>query len=95
MLTLHCVCVCSAARGLLTTDHVILNHGQVMRKTPELEPFSPNYNTTPMGGLLCALDRFNVHRSPTRWVFSGTGLELVTSQPQSDTLTTRLLWPLE
>ncbi|GFV95080.1 uncharacterized protein TNCV_3708761 [Trichonephila clavipes] len=25
-----------------------------------------------------ALDRFNVHRCPTRWVFSGTGLKLVT-----------------
>ncbi|GFV62589.1 uncharacterized protein TNCV_2528141, partial [Trichonephila clavipes] len=27
-----------------------------------------------------ALDRFNVHRCPTRWVFSGTGLEPVTKQ---------------
>ncbi|GFW19840.1 uncharacterized protein TNCV_3561431 [Trichonephila clavipes] len=27
-----------------------------------------------------ALDRFNVHRCPTRRVFSGTGLELVTKQ---------------
>ncbi|GFS91597.1 integrase catalytic domain-containing protein [Trichonephila clavipes] len=27
-----------------------------------------------------ALDRFNVHRCPTRWVFSGTGIELVTRQ---------------
>ncbi|GFV80611.1 uncharacterized protein TNCV_4617731 [Trichonephila clavipes] len=27
-----------------------------------------------------ALDRFNVHRCPTRRVFSGTGLELVTRQ---------------
>ncbi|GFX55437.1 hypothetical protein TNCV_267251 [Trichonephila clavipes] len=25
-----------------------------------------------------ALDRFSVHRCPTRWVFSGTGLKLVT-----------------
>ncbi|GFU43104.1 uncharacterized protein TNCV_109241 [Trichonephila clavipes] len=25
-----------------------------------------------------ALDRCSVHRCPTRWVFSGTGLELVT-----------------
>ncbi|GFU17758.1 hypothetical protein TNCV_1709041 [Trichonephila clavipes] len=37
------------ARGLLTTDHVILNHGQVTWMTPELAPFSPNYHTTPTG----------------------------------------------
>ncbi|GFV66078.1 uncharacterized protein TNCV_2891481 [Trichonephila clavipes] len=30
--------------------------------------------------VLKALDRFNVHRCPTRWVFSGTGLEPVTKQ---------------
>ncbi|GFT48753.1 hypothetical protein TNCV_595232 [Trichonephila clavipes] len=35
-----------AARGLLTTDHVILNHGQVTWMTPELAPLSPNYHTT-------------------------------------------------
>ncbi|GFW75745.1 uncharacterized protein TNCV_4429281 [Trichonephila clavipes] len=29
---------------------------------------------------ISALDRFNVHRCPTRRVFSGTGLELVTRQ---------------
>ncbi|GFY15773.1 transposable element Tc3 transposase [Trichonephila clavipes] len=28
-----------------------------------------------------SLDRFNVHRSPTRWIFSGTGLELRTCPP--------------
>ncbi|GFV97839.1 uncharacterized protein TNCV_2021541 [Trichonephila clavipes] len=28
-----------------------------------------------------ALDRFNVHRCPSRRVFSGTGLELVTRPP--------------
>ncbi|GFT49440.1 hypothetical protein TNCV_3366441 [Trichonephila clavipes] len=32
MLTSHC----SATRGLLATDHVILNHGQVTWTTPEL-----------------------------------------------------------
>ncbi|GFW97387.1 hypothetical protein TNCV_4990641 [Trichonephila clavipes] len=37
-------------RGLLATDHVILNHGQVTWTTPELAPPSPNYHTTPMGG---------------------------------------------
>ncbi|GFU84922.1 hypothetical protein TNCV_58611 [Trichonephila clavipes] len=45
ILTSHC----SAARGLLTTDHVILNHGQVTWMTPEMAPLSPNYHTTPMG----------------------------------------------
>ncbi|GFX73986.1 hypothetical protein TNCV_2954691 [Trichonephila clavipes] len=45
ILTAHC----SAARGLLTTDHEILNHGQVTWMTPELAPFSPNYHTTPTG----------------------------------------------
>ncbi|GFX17436.1 hypothetical protein TNCV_1494501 [Trichonephila clavipes] len=37
-------------RGLLVTDHVILNHGQVTWTTPELTPPSPNYHTTPTGG---------------------------------------------
>ncbi|GFX86382.1 hypothetical protein TNCV_2562711 [Trichonephila clavipes] len=40
-----------------------------------------------------ALDRFNVHRCPTRRVFSGTGLELMTYLPWSDTLTTGLPQP--
>ncbi|GFT98142.1 hypothetical protein TNCV_789561 [Trichonephila clavipes] len=39
-----------ATRGLLATDHVILNHGQVTWMTPELAPPSPNYHTTPTGG---------------------------------------------
>ncbi|GFW40927.1 uncharacterized protein TNCV_4369751 [Trichonephila clavipes] len=34
----------SAARGLLATDHVILNHGQVTWTTPELAP--PHLTTT-------------------------------------------------
>ncbi|GFU79338.1 hypothetical protein TNCV_2138611 [Trichonephila clavipes] len=37
-------------RGLLATDHVILNHGQVTWTTPEMAPPSPNYHTTPTGG---------------------------------------------
>ncbi|GFV38824.1 uncharacterized protein TNCV_1004661 [Trichonephila clavipes] len=68
---------CSAARGLLATDHVILNHGQVTWTTPELAP--PLLTTTPhQREDVSALDRFSVHRCPTRRVFSGTGLELVT-----------------
>ncbi|GFY36588.1 uncharacterized protein TNCV_27931 [Trichonephila clavipes] len=57
--------------------HVILNHGQVTWTTPELAP--PLLTTTPhQREDVSALDRFSVHRCPTRWVFSGTGLELVT-----------------
>ncbi|GFS59136.1 hypothetical protein TNCV_70131 [Trichonephila clavipes] len=40
----------NTTRGFLTTDFVILNHGQVTRTTPELAPRSPNYHTTPTGG---------------------------------------------
>ncbi|GFV94742.1 oxygen-dependent choline dehydrogenase [Trichonephila clavipes] len=36
-----------ATRGLLETDHVILNNGQVTGTTLELAPPSPNYHTTP------------------------------------------------
>ncbi|GFX35380.1 hypothetical protein TNCV_101871 [Trichonephila clavipes] len=52
-------------------DLGILSHGQVTRTTPELAAPSPNYHTTPTGGRL-SLDRFNMHRSPTRRVFSST-----------------------
>ncbi|GFX41046.1 uncharacterized protein TNCV_2217441 [Trichonephila clavipes] len=70
---------CRATRGLLATDHVILNHGQVTCTTPELAP--PLLTTTPhQREDVSALDRFNVHRCPTRRVFSGTGLEPVTKQ---------------
>ncbi|GFT17115.1 uncharacterized protein TNCV_4738401 [Trichonephila clavipes] len=68
-----------ATRGLLATDHVILNHSQVTWTTPELAP--PLLTTTPhQREDVSALDRFNVHRCPTRRVFSGTGLEPVTKQ---------------
>ncbi|GFW36036.1 uncharacterized protein TNCV_4929001 [Trichonephila clavipes] len=68
-----------ATRGLLATDHVILNHGQVTWTTPELAP--PLLTTTPhQREDVSALDRFNVHLCPTRRDFSGTGLELVTRQ---------------
>ncbi|GFX40504.1 uncharacterized protein TNCV_2372881 [Trichonephila clavipes] len=75
-------------------DHVILNHGQVTWTTPELAPPSPNYHTTPTREDVSALDRFNVHRCPTRRVFSGTGIELMTCLPWLDTLTTGLPQPL-
>ncbi|GFW92622.1 transposable element Tcb2 transposase [Trichonephila clavipes] len=71
----------SATRGFLARDHVILNHVQVTWTTPELAPPSPNYHTTShQREDVSALDRFNVHRCPTRRVFSGTGFEPVTKQ---------------
>ncbi|GFS83756.1 uncharacterized protein TNCV_610901 [Trichonephila clavipes] len=73
------VTIDTATRGLLATDHVIWNHGQVTWTTPELAP--PLLTTTPPQRKdVSALDRFNVHRYPTRRVFSGTGLEPVTRQ---------------
>ncbi|GFT13687.1 hypothetical protein TNCV_3831551 [Trichonephila clavipes] len=43
------------------------------------EPAPPLLTTTPQQQEdVSALDRFNVHRCPTRRVFSGTGLELMT-----------------
>ncbi|GFX74454.1 uncharacterized protein TNCV_3213411 [Trichonephila clavipes] len=79
ILTSHC----SATRGLLATDHVILNHGQVTWMTPELAP--PLLTTTPhQREDVSALDRFNVHRCPTRRVFSGTGIERMTCLPWLD-----------
>ncbi|GFW46201.1 uncharacterized protein TNCV_4210801 [Trichonephila clavipes] len=69
----------TTTRGLLATDHVILNHGQVRWTTPELVPrlltATPHQRED-----VSALDRFNVPRCPTRRVFSGTELELVTWQ---------------
>ncbi|GFW43213.1 transposable element Tcb2 transposase [Trichonephila clavipes] len=66
-----------ATRGLLATDHVILNHGQVTWTTLELAP--PLLTTTlHQWEDVSALERFSVHRCPTRRVFSGTGLEFVT-----------------
>ncbi|GFW07674.1 uncharacterized protein TNCV_3918071 [Trichonephila clavipes] len=83
----------STTRGLLATDHVILNHGQVTWTTPELAP--PLLTTTPhQREDVSALDRFNVHRCPTRRVLSGTGIELMTCLPWLDTLTTGLPQPV-
>ncbi|GFX80350.1 uncharacterized protein TNCV_3931031 [Trichonephila clavipes] len=74
-------------------DHVILNHGQVTWTTPELAP--PLLTTTShQRENVSAPDRFNVHRCSTLWVFSGTGLELMTYLPWSDNLTTGLPQPL-
>ncbi|GFU26039.1 uncharacterized protein TNCV_5105181 [Trichonephila clavipes] len=73
-------------------DLVILNHGPVTWTTHELAP--PLLTTPHQREDVSALDRISMHLYPTRRVFSGTGLELMTCQPRSDTLTTRLPWPL-
>ncbi|GFW98712.1 tigger transposable element-derived protein 1 [Trichonephila clavipes] len=52
-----------ATRGLLATNPVILNHGQVTWTTPEMAP--PFLTTTPhQREDVSALDRFNVHPGP-------------------------------
>ncbi|GFW34020.1 uncharacterized protein TNCV_287041 [Trichonephila clavipes] len=72
--------VVQTTRGLLTTYLAILNYGQVTRMTPELAP--PLLTTTlHQPEDVGALVRFNVHRCPTRQVFSGSGLELMTYLP--------------
>ncbi|GFT47472.1 uncharacterized protein TNCV_3750051 [Trichonephila clavipes] len=59
-----------------------MDHGQVTWTTPELAP--PLLTTTPpQREDVSALDGFNVHRCPTHRVFSGTGLELVTSNKRA------------
>ncbi|GFX72912.1 transposable element Tc1 transposase [Trichonephila clavipes] len=77
---LEAVISAKATRDLLATDHVILNHGQVTWTTPEMAPPPLLTNTPHQREDVSALDRFNVHRCPTRRVFSGTGIELVTRQ---------------
>ncbi|GFV60291.1 uncharacterized protein TNCV_3469271 [Trichonephila clavipes] len=68
-----------STQGLLAIDDVILNLGQVTWTTPEM--VSPLLTTTPhQWEDVSALDRFNVHRAPTRRVLSGTELELMTRQ---------------
>ncbi|GFY35343.1 hypothetical protein TNCV_796951 [Trichonephila clavipes] len=69
------------------TDLVILSHGQVTRRTLELAP--PLLTITPTGGCLSSR-KIQLHRSPTRRIFSGTRVELMTRRPQFVTLTTRL-----
>ncbi|GFV94374.1 uncharacterized protein TNCV_3352121 [Trichonephila clavipes] len=65
--------------GFLATNQVILNHGQVTSTTSELA--LPLLTTTPhQRNDVSALNRFKVQRFPTRRVFSGTGLKLVTKQ---------------
>ncbi|GFX94054.1 hypothetical protein TNCV_3414161 [Trichonephila clavipes] len=70
------------------TDQVILN-------LTAHELASPLLTITPhQREDVSAIDRFNVHSCPTRWVFSGTGHELMSCLPCSDNLTTGLPKPL-
>ncbi|GFW41565.1 uncharacterized protein TNCV_4034821 [Trichonephila clavipes] len=79
--TAPCASHCSATRGPLETNHVILNHGQVTWTTPVLA--APLLNTAPhQQEDVEPLGRFKVHRcGDARRVFSGTGLELMTCLP--------------
>ncbi|GFU48164.1 hypothetical protein TNCV_4229941 [Trichonephila clavipes] len=63
-----------------------------MRTSSELSPPLLT-STTHQRKDVSALDRFNVHRSPTRWVYSGNRFELKVTDHESVTLTTRLLRP--
>ncbi|GFU81817.1 uncharacterized protein TNCV_3380771, partial [Trichonephila clavipes] len=65
-------------RGLLATDHVILNHGQVTWTTPELAP--PLLTTTPHQREDVSASTDLTCIAALRRVFSGTGLEPVTKQ---------------
>ncbi|GFS93806.1 uncharacterized protein TNCV_5052831 [Trichonephila clavipes] len=56
-----------STQGLLATDHLILNHGQVTWTTPELAPHFLTTTPHPREEV-SALDRFNVHRCPIRFL---------------------------
>ncbi|GFX92908.1 uncharacterized protein TNCV_914581 [Trichonephila clavipes] len=57
-------------RGLLVTDHVILNHGQVTWTTPELEPPPPLLTTAPTPQKIGHIDACSNYEAP-RSHFSG------------------------
>ncbi|GFW81985.1 hypothetical protein TNCV_771141 [Trichonephila clavipes] len=78
-------------RGLLATDHIILNHSQVTWTTPELPPSSPSYPTNRMTfqsstDLTCIAA---LHGGPLM-VLGSNSLQ---GELRSDTYTTRLTWP--
>ncbi|GBM19737.1 hypothetical protein AVEN_888-1 [Araneus ventricosus] len=61
-----------ATRGLFWDGPRNLNRGQMTRATPELEPPSPNFHTTPTGGHLATTYDLTC-RAHTRRIFSGIG----------------------
>ncbi|GBN75641.1 hypothetical protein AVEN_180804-1 [Araneus ventricosus] len=73
--------------GYLGTDFVILNSGQMARRTPELALPSPNFCATPTGGRLATTYDLACNRPHTRRIFSGIGvLNLGPSGPEVETL---------
>ncbi|GFS90781.1 hypothetical protein TNCV_1003711 [Trichonephila clavipes] len=70
---------CPATRGLLVTDLVILNHGQVTRTTLELEPLTPNYHTN---GRTFELSTDLRCIAPLHVGLAALGFEPTTRQPQ-------------
>ncbi|GFS84126.1 uncharacterized protein TNCV_2365111 [Trichonephila clavipes] len=93
LVSINIILLCSATRGLLATDLVVWNHGQVTRSPPELAPVSPNYHTTPKRGNFELTTDFKCIALKHTEGFSDIGLELMTRQARSDTLTTRLPRP--
>ncbi|GFW97685.1 uncharacterized protein TNCV_1424491 [Trichonephila clavipes] len=80
-----------ALRGWQTRDQWNRRYTRAFGDGPRnFEPWSsdvddtragtPSLTTTHQREDVSALDRFNVHRCPTRRVFSGTGIEPVTKQ---------------
>ncbi|GFW44075.1 uncharacterized protein TNCV_998401 [Trichonephila clavipes] len=89
------VCKCIVPlrhESTLNCANPVVSHTRAFGDGPRnLEPWSSDVDDTLNGTPLltttppqredvAALDRFNVHHCPTRWVFSGTGFELVTRQ---------------
>ncbi|GFU04518.1 hypothetical protein TNCV_3574801 [Trichonephila clavipes] len=69
-----------ATGRILETDLVIMSLGQVMRKTPELAPPSPTYNTN---WRTLSLDKFFLLRRPLHGGSSvAIELELATHKPR-------------
>ncbi|GFY01482.1 hypothetical protein TNCV_2606691 [Trichonephila clavipes] len=85
------VAFCSATRGLLTTNCVILNHGHVTGMTFELAP--PLLTTTPTGERLSSRQTADPH-ARTPCILGGylvaLGIETRPSSLESNALTTRL-----
>ncbi|GFW80516.1 uncharacterized protein TNCV_2416181 [Trichonephila clavipes] len=84
--------------SLLVTPHKSLNSSRGVISEPDLLYTSEaeileGFSDQGVVQDVSALDRFNVHRCPTRRVFSGTGLDPVTKQATVDTYTTRLPRP--
>ncbi|GFV41961.1 hypothetical protein TNCV_3229131 [Trichonephila clavipes] len=80
-LTRHAVILTShykTTRGLLVTDRVSLSLAQVTMTTPMCWHPSSNYHIT-ITGRFCLDRNLTSIASSTRWLFSNTRLELMTS----------------